>query len=125
MAEPLDPDTLAEGERLSEKEASAVGLDTYYRATDDLSDWLWSNRLALLAVARDHSNVVDENKALTRALQRIGLAASVEAPTDEFPWVVIQDGGVSDRYATITEAATVALREGGQVDYQPWEGPNA
>jgi hypothetical protein len=115
MVEPLDPDTLAEGERLDEKERTTEGLDSYYQATDDLSGWLWLNRAALLAVARDHARLtaskqalVDkvkrledrvaelhyENQALIsdRAASRAALAASVEAPTDDRSWDGMTDG---------------------------------
>jgi hypothetical protein len=52
MTEPLDPDTLAEGDRLLDLHTSLSP-----EADERLDEWLFVNAPALLAVARDHARL--------------------------------------------------------------------
>jgi hypothetical protein len=61
MMQPLDPDTLAEGERLWAAVASNPDNEVAMASWDF---WAWPHFAALLAVARDHAR-------LTAALQEI------------------------------------------------------
>jgi hypothetical protein len=43
--------------------------------------------------------------------------------SDYFPWCVVEDGGVSDRYATRAEAEDAIFRPLQSVVFQPWHEP--
>jgi hypothetical protein len=65
MTEPLDADTLAEGERLRHNaEGWGIGLDASRASHHPWSHWLDENADALLAVARDHARLTAENETL-------------------------------------------------------------
>jgi uncharacterized membrane protein YccC len=98
MAEPLDPDTLAKGERLLVR-ASRSRHTVADRAA--LAKWGFNNLAALLAVARDHARLTalvnkradDENARLRAEVAR--LTAKVEE-LQRALWSVSAEAGDTD-----------------------------
>jgi hypothetical protein len=68
--EPLDPDTLAEGERLWGR--ILYEDDWTWSENESAQDWMVDHAAALLAVARDHARLTAEVKTLRGLLRSIG-----------------------------------------------------